>query len=102
MIDSDPMETTALYFDILGILRVMDEWIRLNSSNELNACKQSWIAQKRQDVRDVANITSNWDVIISRHREICGVLLNRIGKKTEEIESLRDGVSPLTSMRHIE
>jgi len=96
MIDSGPMETTALYFAILGILRVMDEWIR-HSSSALNSCKRSWIAQKRQDVHNVANITSNWDVIISRHREICGVLLNRIGKKTEEIESLRDGVSPLTS-----
>jgi hypothetical protein len=96
MIDSDPMETTALYFAVLGILCVMDEWIR-HSSSALSSCKRSWITQMRQDVLDVANITSNWEVIISRHGEICRILLNRIGKKTEEIERLRDGVSPLTS-----
>jgi len=96
MIDSDSMETTALHFTILDILRVMDEWIR-QSGNALKSCQHTWKnylrAQKHQDKRDGANITSNWEVLISCHGDLCKILLDRISQKTEEIKNLRDGVS---------
>ena len=92
MVDSNSMETTALYFTILDILRVMDEWIR--GSQRLNAFKNFWKAMKHQDKSDVAIINSNWEVLISRHDDIIKTLRERISRKTEEIKSLRDGVSP--------
>lgn len=86
------METSGLYFAVLDILRVMDEWIN-HSLATLLQCQTNWNKQTHEDQNQAAIIASNWSVLIYRLRQSSAVLLDQINKKTKEVESLRDGVS---------
>lgn len=108
MYDSREFQLSEFYFAILQILRIASEWIQ-ESMNDLRRLvdgienehfsierkhKITFLPDTPETQRSAVKVFKrNWESVIS-HQERIGVdLLDRISKKREEVESLRDGVS---------
>jgi hypothetical protein len=95
MCDNRGLERSHLYFETLQILRVMTEWVH-GSLEDLSETKNWWTSQRifrpNQEF-DELTILSNWDVLVTRHSELARQILERVDRKTEDIKTLRDGVS---------
>jgi hypothetical protein len=107
MFDNSSFSRSELYFTTLQLLRISSEWIRggmedLESLAEASAChyislsdghhvKKSYTDHTIHHVTNV--LLQNWKNVISHQKLLCKPLLDRIERKTEEVKSLRDGVS---------
>jgi hypothetical protein len=108
MFDNDPFPRSELYFTILQRLRISADWISESLKDLESLAEASQIMceegvtkspderRGRQDPVTVSVRTvleQNWKNIISHQKSLAKPLLERIEKKTEEVKSLRDGVS---------
>ncbi|KAF2802242.1 uncharacterized protein BDZ99DRAFT_401745 [Mytilinidion resinicola] len=117
MFDSS-LDRSKQYFIVLQLLRIMGEWIS-GALKDLEQQKGGWlqdqeyrkyamIAFHERELRadpsrgvpeldeidlEEKVISANWEALITYQRRHEKLLLDRIDKKTEEIKSLRDGVS---------
>jgi hypothetical protein len=97
------LEKSELYFAVLQILRIISDWIQesvtdLENQEESRGCFQrlghgmaEHLSEEGRE-RDREVINSNWDLLALHHATLAKALLERIQKKTTEVESLRDGV----------
>jgi hypothetical protein len=99
------MQRSKFYFSTLQLLRIFSGMISAATEDLENLAKSSRIDLNCIDEIDNHKPTSefirareaakrNWDAVISHQKKIGSALLDRISKKTVDIESLRDGVSP--------
>jgi hypothetical protein len=103
------LEKSELYFAVLQILRIISEWIYKSVTDlENQKAELAYYAGFGSRVPEYPNnletdrrvINSNWDMLISHHAKLIKVLLDRIERKTKEVESLRDGVTLQTVQNH--
>ncbi|KAH8897647.1 hypothetical protein GQ53DRAFT_817930 [Thozetella sp. PMI_491] len=101
MCDNSHLDRSHLYFETLQILRVMTEWVH-GSLEDLLETKHWWesarIFRPNQELDEVS-IRSNWDVLVTRQRELARQILERVDRKTEDVKTLRDGLFNATSVR---
>ena len=92
----DSFERSALYFSVLQLLRIFTEWIH-GTGRDLELCatetSESNLLNNAFEPEELEQISKNWKIITSHYSEVERRLLLRIGEKTEEVKSLRDGVS---------
>jgi hypothetical protein len=90
-------QKSALYFSMLQILRIVKEWIQETRSDLDNyATTFRGDSLIRHCGRDGAKILNeNWETVLAHFAEVEGRFLQRLGDKSEEIKSLRDGVSDI-------
>jgi hypothetical protein len=107
MFDNNSFSRSELYFTILQLLRISSEWIRGGMEDLESLVEASlWYyelpyvgnrAKRSPDDPTTSNVSrvlqQNWKNVISHQKNLCKPLLDRIEKKTEEVKSLRDGVS---------
>lgn len=84
-------QRSRVYFRLLQILRIFfdsvrETGVRLHNMRPENTLKSGY---------DDKAIQKNWNTIVTYQAEIEKRLLQRIMEKTEEIKSLRDGVSAI-------
>ncbi|ETS85997.1 hypothetical protein PFICI_04022 [Pestalotiopsis fici W106-1] len=97
MFDSG-FEISETYFTILQMLRIFDDWIEETESDftKLNdnivSRAQSMVIYEDADV-DLTILTTNLNVVMGRLQSSAKSLRDRIKRKKEEVQSLRDGVS---------
>jgi len=105
MFDSS-FERSHTYFTVLQLLRIFTESIEETApffSFMVTHWTDTWARTKtvkpksewhyRFDEATYKIIMHNWEIVRSTHKLAMERLLERIGKKTEEVKSLRDGVS---------
>ncbi|KAI0386340.1 hypothetical protein F5Y04DRAFT_243875, partial [Hypomontagnella monticulosa] len=99
----DAFQFSRLYFTVLQLLRIAREWIE-GSVNDQKELQDNWLrCQSRLPFKlsssELAGIEKNWVVVLSNSERRAKGLLDRISRKTEEVESLRDGLFNATSLR---
>lgn len=109
MLDDRELKKSDLYFEALQLLRYMTEWID-QSEEDIAKLLKDWEEQKirREDefcdlfigvslrdslLVDELAVSGNWEIIRSKHGFLVEGLLKDINRRTEDIKSLRDGVS---------
>jgi hypothetical protein len=105
MFDNDPFATSELYFTILQLLRIASDWIGegINDLESLAKISQWYFEffgtpRRSGGSQDPVTLNvwkvleRNWKHVISYQKSLAKPLLERIGRKTEEVKSLRDGV----------
>lgn len=115
MYDSREFQLSEFYFAILQVLRIASEWIQ-ESMNDLRRLidemeDEHFSIERKQKITflpdspeaqrsAVKAFKRNWESVISHQQRIGADLLDRISKKREEVESLRDGVSFTLPTKH--
>ncbi|KAI1376339.1 hypothetical protein F4677DRAFT_88922 [Hypoxylon crocopeplum] len=102
MFDSS-FKLSRLYFTVLQLLRIMDEWVE-QSVTDLKNLRDEWLQKKHNHTShlsadELRSIEKNWDTAVSSMELRAKKLLYRINRKTEEVKSLRDGLFNATSLR---
>jgi hypothetical protein len=109
MYDDNNLRRSEFYFSALESLRLFSIWIH-ETPDHLDAlmekCNQRLVYPLIEEKASVGvdepgrsmwaafvKIKSNWKEIQGLHRKQVNLFLNRIKKQTEEVKSLRDGVS---------
>ncbi|KAM7208191.1 hypothetical protein V8F20_001471 [Naviculisporaceae sp. PSN 640] len=89
-------QKSRVYFQALQALRIFSESIQ-ETGRHLHLLSAHLESSPRQWLGD-ENIQNNWKIVTSFQAEAEERLLRRIGEKTEEIKSLRDGLFNATSL----
>ncbi|KAI2625073.1 hypothetical protein GGR54DRAFT_629498 [Hypoxylon sp. NC1633] len=113
MFDST-FERSQLYFKALQTLRIFSEWIQ-ESQRELQQLKRDFDMNVQVGATRRGSVSSNhsatasndfskeideeWEKLLAVHNSSSSKLLDRIGKKEDEIKSFRDGLFSATSVR---
>jgi hypothetical protein len=115
MLENPSLEKSDLYFAILQVLRLMSEWIDSSSSDLTRLQERALIgmeylpltpecgrhAETMKNV-DIPAIRNNWNILLSRHKELKERLLFKIHQMKGDLETLRDGVSGLAVTANLE
>ncbi|CAG8956709.1 hypothetical protein HYFRA_00012253 [Hymenoscyphus fraxineus] len=92
MYDDRKLSRSESYFLILQLLRVFEDWITTTNHEIAQIAEEC-----EREISDLGfpdqDVSANWEIILSAQRKRTQSLLAHIGTKTEEIESLRSGVS---------
>jgi hypothetical protein len=106
----ESLNRSRLYFVVLQTLRIMGEWIgetlkdveqqktrwmkyrQIRKDHNVNG-KSKFVIPDQDFALDENIIGANWEVLLSFQQNQENLLLDRLGRKTEEVKSLRDGVS---------
>jgi len=94
----DSFARSALYFSILQLLRIFMEWIHATRHDieEFVAgldTRATIEFESEEEPVTSKYLSDNGEIILSHYGEVEKRLLQRINDKTEEVKSLRDGVS---------
>lgn len=94
----DDFERSKLYFKVLHILRMFGDQIS-SVSGDLHILDDLFTKEKHFPMVDMKHhelqaLRSNWELVKAIYLRAEKGLLDRIISKTDEINSLRDGVSP--------
>ncbi|KAJ4317633.1 hypothetical protein N0V84_007232 [Fusarium piperis] len=84
------------YFVALQLLRIMDEWIN-EARSSIEALRDS--SAIKRSIFCVEEAEDNFDAAIKKMNQRATRLQNRVRKKSEQINSLRDGLFNATSLR---
>lgn len=102
MFDED-FNRSARYFELLQVIRIFGERIRAVSEDieglsGLFLDKESGLPMSDPSPDEWKDIESNWKIVLQLQKKAEERLLKRISEKTDEIKSLRDGVSSFLSV----
>jgi len=87
----DSFRRSRVYFRLLQILRIFFDSVRETGVQLNNMRPENTLISGFDDEA----IQDNWNIVVTYQAEVEKRLLQRIMEKTEEIKSLRDGVSVL-------
>jgi hypothetical protein len=109
MFDSS-FERSRVYFNSLQVLRIFGQSIRSTRRGIRQLAPESFPSRMdhitsfdrpfilpRSNPREDKILLANWKILWGFYVEAEGELLSRIAEKTEEVKSLRDGVSTYQS-----
>lgn len=109
MYDDTKLQRSAFYFSLLQLLRIFSVLINQTTADMESLAREH--LKKLDDVRigwgvyvgttwefakEAPVIQQNWDAVLALQRQAGSSLVDRISRKVDEIESLRDGVSPVS------
>jgi hypothetical protein len=100
MYDDNKHRRSENYFVVLQLLRVFRDTV-IGIPQELQELSNKWKPQPEEYVqtKDTANaelvIEENWNILLSHANKLTDELQGRIERATQEVTSLRDGVSML-------
>jgi hypothetical protein len=103
MFDEKPFPKSKLYFNMLQLSRLfiscIEETIRdLHIGHDTFMDDLIFLAERKEGSdlkKDIDNLSARWLKLIKSREPKLQVLVDRLRRKKEEIESLRDGVSTL-------
>jgi len=99
----DSFQRSKVYFTVLETLRVSGDWIR-DSLKSWDSLREQWSRDVKPErlfsQPDLVAVQENWAVVDRNIKACADILLTRVANKTEEVKSLRDGVSIATVAPH--
>lgn len=96
MYDDDKLNTSETYFTVLQLLRVFKNWT-CEPENDIRKLIQQFnfemdkVDTEAHEAQDI--IETNWAEVLSHVRSLTKEIADRIERKINEVQSLRDGVS---------
>lgn len=96
MYDDDKLNMSETYFTVLQLLRVFKNWTSEPEDNISKLIQQfnsemDKVDTQAQEAQHI--IETNWAKILSHVRTLAKDIVDRIERKINEVQSLRDGVS---------
>ncbi|KAI2606607.1 hypothetical protein GGR54DRAFT_620502 [Hypoxylon sp. NC1633] len=115
MLDKPDLRLSEFYFAVLQILRIASDWIKESmkhlrrlvdnmeikyySPNRARDGRPTFLSNSSEkQALEIQMFRQNWGSVLSRQQDIGRELLDRISKKQEEIQSLRDSLFSATSV----
>lgn len=96
MYDDDKLNTSETYFTVLQLLRVFKNWTSEPEEDIRKLIQQFHSEMDKVDTQAHEAqhiIETNWAKTLSHVRTLTKDIADRIERKINEVESLRDGVS---------
>ncbi|KAI1372752.1 hypothetical protein F4677DRAFT_431417 [Hypoxylon crocopeplum] len=113
MLDDAELKKSDRYFGVLQLLRIMTHWVE-QSKEGIEKLPKDWDERhsglyfdirglhipcdRRKIELDASVISKNWEILVHRHKTLAEGLLKEIGRRTEDIKTLRDGLFNATSV----
>lgn len=96
MYDDDKLSTSETYFTVLQLLRVFKDWTCEPEDDIRKLIQQFNFEMDKVDTEALGAqhiIETNWAKVLSHVRSLTKDIADRIDRKINEVQSLRDGVS---------